>query len=133
MVRMGDVHFFSRIHPLDDDKSPFPQRYYERTNIVGKRQIWIREKEMVVSDQKVRAIYEIQVQGELDQSWEAYFNDLAITSTYNAESPITTLTAPVVDQPALRGLLCKLWDLNLTLIAIRRLGTDKEKEDENGR
>ena len=88
---------------------------------------------MGVSDQKVRAIYEIQVQGELDQSWEAYFNDLAITSTYNAESPITTLTAPVVDQPALRGLLCKLWDLNLTLIAIRRLGTDKEKEDENGR
>jgi hypothetical protein len=72
-------------------------------------------------NKKTTAIYEIQVQGELDQSWEAYFYGLVISSTQIAGSPNTTLVASVVDQPALRGLLCKLWDLNLTLISVRLL------------
>jgi hypothetical protein len=75
-----------------------------------------------------KAVYEIQVQGDLDQSWKAYFDGVAITSTYIDESPITTLVAPVVDQPALRGLLCKLWDLNLTLISVRQLEMNRGKE-----
>ena len=72
-------------------------------------------------NKKPKTIYEIQVQGELDQSWETYFNNLVISSTPIAESPNTTLVASAVDQPALRGLLCKLWDLNLTLISVRML------------
>jgi hypothetical protein len=70
-----------------------------------------------------QAIYEIKVQGELDQSWEVYFKGLAVTpgSSGRQASPITTLVGPVIDQSALRGLLCKLWDLNLTLISVRRL------------
>jgi hypothetical protein len=68
-----------------------------------------------------RVIYEIQVLGELDPSWEPYFSGLAIASTEVGRVPVTTLTGPVADQPALRGLLCKLWDLNLTLFSIRRL------------
>jgi hypothetical protein len=75
-----------------------------------------------------KAVYEIQVQGDLDQSWKAYFDGVAITSTYIDESPITMLVAPVVDQPALRGLLCKLWDLNLTLISVRQLEINRGKE-----
>lgn len=80
-----------------------------------------------------RAIYEIQIQGELDQSWEAYFNGFSIEFANTGESSTTTLTASVVDQPALRGLLCKLWDLNLTLISVRQLGVQGEKEGENER
>jgi len=38
---------------------------------------------------------------------------------------VTTLTGPVADQAALRGILCKLWDLNLTLISI--VQSDKGK------
>lgn len=76
---------------------------------------------MSSNNKKPTAIYEIQVQGELDQSWEAYFNGMVISSTQTAESPNTTLVASVVDQPALRGMLCKLWDLNLTLISVRLL------------
>jgi len=73
-----------------------------------------------------QAIYEIKVQGELDQSWEVYFKGLAVTPGSSGEqaSPITTLVGPVIDQSALRGLLCKLWDLNLTLISVRRLEPD---------
>jgi len=84
-------------------------------------------------DKNPRAIYEIRVQGELDKSWKTYFNGLAITSTYTDELPITTLIAQVVDQPALRGLLCRLWDLNLTLIAVRQLEAVCKKEERNGR
>ncbi len=32
--------------------------------------------------------------------------------------PITVLTGPVVDQAALRGILNRLWDLNLTVISV---------------
>ena len=33
-------------------------------------------------------------------------------------SPTTLLTGPVADQAALRGLLNKIWDLNLSLISV---------------
>ena len=33
------------------------------------------------------------------------------------DSPITILTGPVADQAALRGLLTRIWDLNLTVIS----------------
>jgi hypothetical protein len=73
------------------------------------------------------AIYEIRVQGVLDRDWQQWFDGLAITLTPGDEgAPVTTLLGPVADQPALRGLLCKLWDLNLTLIAVRRMEADDE-------
>jgi len=68
-----------------------------------------------------QAIYEIQVQGELDQGWQHWFDGLSVTLTYaSGQQPTTTLLGPVADQAALRGVLCKLWDLNLTLISVRR-------------
>jgi hypothetical protein len=75
-------------------------------------------------------IYEIKVQGELDQSWETFFEGLTFTTGHPAGQslPTTILVGPVIDQPALRGLLCKLWDLNLTLISVRRLETDFAQE-----
>ena len=79
--------------------------------------------------QDPRPIYEVQVQGELDQGWAEWFNDLSATLSYAGEQPpTTTLMGPVADQSALRGLLCKLWDLNLTLISVRRI----EKEEKDG-
>jgi hypothetical protein len=85
-----------------------------------------QENDMGTYDQNSKIIYEIQVQGELDQSWKSYFNGLVITSMYTDGLPVTTLIAPVVDQPALRGLLCKLWDLNLSLISVLRVEPDIE-------
>jgi hypothetical protein len=79
-----------------------------------------------------RARYEIQVQGELDPAWEAWFSGLAVTLTSaSGQPPTTTLTGPVADQAALRGMLCRLWDLNLTLVSVRRIEADDKKEEVN--
>jgi hypothetical protein len=78
-------------------------------------------------------IYEIQVQGELDPSWQTFFNGLVIRLGHDVgPSPTTTLISSVTDQAALRGLLCKLWDLNLTVISVRQLEADRKKEEKNG-
>lgn len=78
-------------------------------------------------------MYEIQVLGELDRDWQQWFNGLAITSAHTPEQPATTtLLGRVADQSALRGMLCKLWDLNLTLITVRRIDEHEIKEATNG-
>ena len=61
--------------------------------------------------------YQIQVQGRLDPAWADAFNGMAATS----RGGVTTLRGPVADQAALRGMLCKLWDLNLALVSVRRI------------
>jgi hypothetical protein len=80
----------------------------------------------------MNAFYEIQVQGELDPGWQQWLNGLAITLTHaSGRVPVTTLNGSVADQAALRGLLCKLWDLNLTLISLRRIEADGKEEEAN--
>ena len=74
--------------------------------------------------------YQIKVQGKLDEGWSAWFNDMTVTFE-SGHAPITTLTGAVADQAALRGMLCKLWDLNLTLISVRRIKADGEEENKN--
>jgi hypothetical protein len=60
------------------------------------------------------------------------FSGLAIGLTTGQESAaVTTLVGPVADQAALRGTLCKLWDLNLTLISLRRVEAEGEEEQEH--
>ena len=67
--------------------------------------------------------YEIQVQGELDRGWEEWFGGFSVLVQHaSGQSHATTLVGPIADQSALRGILCKLWDLNLTLISVRRVG-----------
>ena len=61
-------------------------------------------------------IYQIKVQGKLDESWSGWFNGMAVT----VEDDTTTLTGVVVDQAALRGILSRLWDLNLALISVNQ-------------
>ena len=86
---------------------------------------------MKPSDRSAKSYYEIQVQGELDRGWESYIDGLVVRNEPSCKTSVTTLICPVVDQAALRGLLCRLWDLNLALIAVRRVVTDnKEKENE---
>ena len=62
-------------------------------------------------------IYRIVVQGNLDPSWSDWFSGMAIAFTAGPDgAPTTTLTGAVPDQAALRGILSKLWDLNLALL-----------------
>lgn len=67
------------------------------------------------SDQQAR--YRITVRGRVAESWSDWFQGLTI----EPERDTTTLTGYVVDQAALRGLLCRVWDLNLTVVSIIRL------------
>jgi len=66
-------------------------------------------------------VYQIGVEGRLDESWSDWFDGMTISPG----SDITTLAGAVADQPALRGILFKIWDLNLTLISVIRIGTKK--------
>ena len=69
-------------------------------------------------------VYQIKVQGKLDESWSSWFNSMAITF----EGDTTTLTGAVIDQAALRGILSKLWDLNLALISVNQIEPAPEQK-----
>ena len=59
--------------------------------------------------------YEIRLKGHLDNRWADWFDDMNITRDDNGD---TRLTGLVVDQTALHGLLKKVRDLGLPLIAV---------------
>jgi hypothetical protein len=66
------------------------------------------------------AVYEIRVQGELDDGWTGWFDDGQRVSGLDirAERGVTTLRGRVADQPALFGLLIKIRDLSLALLSV---------------
>ena len=65
--------------------------------------------------------YEIEVQGKLDASWSEWLEGLRPrVDEDDPRGSITTLTGPILDQSALRGILNRLWDLNLELVSVRR-------------
>ena len=72
-------------------------------------------------DTDVKQIYQIKISGRLDQRWIDWFDGMQISTEMTAKgNPITVLTGPVIDQVALRGLLTKIWDLNMELIAVQK-------------
>ena len=75
------------------------------------------------------AIYQISIQGRLDDSWVEWFEDM--TMAVEKDEPgrtMTVLTGPIRDQSALYGLLARLRDLGLTLIAVHRREADEEEK-----
>jgi len=70
-------------------------------------------------------VYRIRLKEQLDQHWSSWFGGLTITTEANGE---TLLTGDVVDQAALHGLLSKVRDLQLTLIAIYPIEADSPSE-----
>ena len=63
-------------------------------------------------------IYQIRIKGHLDRKWADWFSGLSITSQASGE---TLLTGPVLDQAALHGLLRKVRDVGLPLVAVIRI------------
>ena len=61
--------------------------------------------------------YEITVEGILDSQWSASFDGLQLASDAAGR---TTIAGPVADQAALHGLLARIRDLGLPLLAVRR-------------
>jgi hypothetical protein len=64
-----------------------------------------------------QVIYEIRVQGWIGERWMKWFQGQVLMF----DEDVTILTIPVADQSALRGILNKIWDLNLTLVSAIRL------------
>jgi len=63
-------------------------------------------------------IYQIRIKGHLDRKWADWFTGLSITALENGE---TLLTGPVLDQAALHGLIRKVRDVSLPLVAVIRI------------
>jgi hypothetical protein len=61
--------------------------------------------------------YEIRLKGHLEARWVDWFDGLTLTQHSDGT---TVLSGSVVDQAALHGLLAKVRDLGLPLIAVRR-------------
>jgi hypothetical protein len=71
--------------------------------------------------------YHIKVQGHLDAGWARWFDGLAITNEVDGTA---VLSGRVGDQAALHGVLIKIRDLGLPLIAVQRVrrhGNDAEQ------
>jgi hypothetical protein len=63
------------------------------------------------------SVYRIRVQERLDDEWSDWLEGTMITNN----SDCTTLTSQAIDQPALRGILNRMWDLNLTVLSVDRV------------
>jgi hypothetical protein len=66
-------------------------------------------------DQHEPGRYEIRLKGHLDARWADWFEHMSFT---HASDGTTILAGPVVDQAALYGLLRKVRDLGLPLLAV---------------
>lgn len=64
-----------------------------------------------------REWYEIRIEGQLPAEWSEWFEGMEIRSGPGGES---VLSGPVADQAALHGVLAKIRNLNLKLIAVNR-------------
>ena len=62
--------------------------------------------------------YEIRVKGHLEARWAAWFDALSLTQESDGTTVIRGL---VIDQAALHGLLSKVRDLGLPLIALTQV------------
>ncbi len=69
-------------------------------------------------------IYNIRVKGHLDGRWSEWFDGLEITNLENGEA---MLSGEIVDQAALHGVLAKVRDLGLPLIAVTGDGPDHQE------
>ena len=73
-----------------------------------------------------RPVYQIKVEGQLPERWSDWFNGLAITCEDPSDRvPTTTLTGPVADQAALHGILNRIRDLNVKLISVNQIESEK--------
>ena len=63
-------------------------------------------------------IYQIRVKGHLGDHWADWFEGLTISQEKDGS---TLLTGPMADQAALHGLLVKVGNLCLPLLAVNRI------------
>ena len=65
------------------------------------------------------SIYKITIKGRLQEKWASWLNGMimSVENTVPGNNE-TIITVRIPDQAALRGILNKIWDLNLTIISL---------------
>lgn len=69
-------------------------------------------------DALAEARYEIRLAGTLDARWAEQFDGLTLT---REPAGISVLRGAIPDQPALHGVLQRIRDLGLPLVAVTRI------------
>ncbi len=72
------------------------------------------------------SIYEIRVRDHLTSGWADWFDAVELRYEENGEM---VLVASLSDQSALHGILAKIRDLGLTLIAVNRINDTHENQN----
>jgi hypothetical protein len=72
--------------------------------------------------------YRITIQGHLDQHWSDWFDNMTITNVAKGEA---ILCGPLPDQAALHGVLIKLRDLGLPLLAVATVAIDESQNNQS--
>ncbi|MCB0018389.1 MAG: hypothetical protein KDE09_11405 [Anaerolineales bacterium] len=67
-------------------------------------------------------IYQIRIGSQLNEHWQVWFDQMTFSQADNGD---TLLTGPVADQAVLHGLLRKVRDLGLPLIAVVQVQPDE--------
>jgi hypothetical protein len=65
--------------------------------------------------------YEIRVKGHLAQHWSEWFGGLVLT--YDSDDN-TVMRGALIDEAALHGVLMKVLDLGVPLLAVNRVATE---------
>lgn len=68
--------------------------------------------------------YAFHVRGHLDDRWGQWLGNVAVTRNDDGTS---TLVGPIADQAELHGILAKLRDLGITLIAVTPMTSSEEE------
>lgn len=69
--------------------------------------------------------YQIRVKGHLSQQWSAWFEGLTITNEEHGEA---ILTGFIADQAALYGVLLKIQNLGVPLLAVNLVATNESEK-----
>ena len=72
-------------------------------------------------------VYQICVQGQIDESWSDWLGGLTITPQASGE---TLLSGPILDQAELHGILDKIYAMNLPLKSVVQVNSDVEITNE---
>lgn len=70
--------------------------------------------------------YEFQIKGHLDLDWDVWFTGFTFT---HQPDGTTLLCGPVIDQPALHGLLKRIDQLGWTLLRVERVETEQHDDE----
>ena len=72
------------------------------------------------------AVYEIQIEGQLDDHMRAWFENMVITEQVEGGKWVTRLTGLVTDQAALHGLLSGIYNLGFVVVFVSKVESPLE-------